>query len=230
MFIGSEESIPNAANVYNAATLEEAALLCVALSKKENPETAIKELQKRNNDLLSKASHIRKNTKGKYIRGLFSGGTLCIEAQLVLYNNEIKSYSNVPLIKAYGLEDVWKSKHHTLIDLGTDEFTVGRPHPMIDFSLRNKRIIEEAGDKEVAIILFDLVLGYGANPNPTEELIPAIETALKTSPNMQFVCSITGTDEDPQHYGKVLEKLRQAGVHVMPSMSAAAKLCSYMIR
>lgn len=230
MFIGAEKNIPDAANIYSTATLEEAALLCVALSKKKNPETATNELQKHSNDLLSQAKFISKNIKGKYIRGLFSGGTLCFEAQLILNNNKIMSYSNAPLDKAYWLNDVWKSKYHTLIDMGTDEFTAGRPHPMIDFSLRNKRIIEEAHDKEVAIILFDVVLGYGANPNPARELVPAIETARKTSPHIQFVCSITGTDKDPQNYGKVFKKLQQAGVHVLPSISAAAQFCSYALQ
>ena len=82
------------------------------------------------------------------------------------------------------LQDVWKSQKHTVIDLGEDVFTIGKPHPMNDFSTRNKRIIQEINDKETAVILLDLVLGYGANMNPLPELLPVI----KEAGNIPIVC------------------------------------------
>ena len=64
----------------------------------------------------------------------------------------------------------WKSREHTLVDLGDDDFTRGRPHPMIDHRLRNERLLAEAADPQVAVILLDVVLGYGAHPDPAAEM------------------------------------------------------------
>ena len=79
-------------------------------------------------------------------------------------------YSNAPVQGVKQLRNSLVSQKNTLIDLGEDEFTVGRPHPMIDYSLRNRRILEEAADPETAVILLDVVLGYGSNPDPAAEL------------------------------------------------------------
>ena len=100
-------------------------------------------------------------------------------------------YSNAPAGKTKQLKDSLKSRKNTVVDLGEDEFTVGRPHPMIDFSLRNKRILAEAEDPETAVILLDVVLGYGSNMDPAAELSPVIREAAK---KVAVVCSVTGTD------------------------------------
>ena len=113
------------------------------------------------------------------------------------------------------------SQGHTLIDLGEDEFTVGRPHPMIDYSLRNRRILEEAADPGTAVILLDVVLGYGSNPDPAAELGSVLRKAAR---KVSVVCSITGTDQDPQNRSRVETALRKAGAIVMPSNAAACKL------
>jgi len=147
-----------------------------------------------------------------------------LRVQLILKKHIGNVYSNTPLHPDFLLNDVWKSKQNTILDLGDDEFTSGRPHPMIDFSLRNKRIVEEAKDKEVAIILLDVVLGYGSNMQPEAELVPAINEAKAISPNVLFVCSITGTDKDPQNYSNVKSALENIGVIVMPSNVAASEL------
>jgi len=106
--------------------------------------------------------------------------------------------SNAPLDEKYKLKDSWKSEGHTIVDLGEDEFTVGRPHPMIDFSLRNKRLIEESKFSDVAIFYLDVVIGYGSNMTPKEELVPAILEAKKNS-NAIFIVTVCGTDKDPQN-------------------------------
>ena len=100
------------------------------------------------------------------MRGLFSGGTFCAEAQILFSNQLSNVYSNAPAGRAKQLKDSLKSRKNTVVDLGEDEFTVGRPHPMIDYSLRNRRNLQEAADAETAVILLDVVLGYGANPDP----------------------------------------------------------------
>jgi FdrA protein len=100
---------------------------------------------------------------------------------------------------------------------------------MIDYSLRNRRIIEESKDEEVAVILLDVVLGYGANLKPAEELVPVIEDVKKLRPDISVIIPVTGTDMDPQHKQKVLEKLSQAGALVMPSNASSAKLAAEII-
>jgi FdrA protein len=200
-------------------TLEEAALTAVALSRgKKPPEVAAPDTK------IAKREAGKRKKRQKYVRGLFSGGTFCAEAQILLGNGV---YSNAPTGKSRQLKDSLKSQKNTLIDLGEDEFTVGRPHPMIDYSLRNKRILQEAEDPETAVILLDVVLGYGSNPDPAAELTGVIREACR---RVSVVCSITGTDKDPQNRSRVKTALRKAGAIVMPSNAAACKLAGSIIQ
>jgi FdrA protein len=98
---------------------------------------------------------------------------------------------------------------------------------MIDYSLRNRRILEEAADPATAVILLDVVLGYGSNPDPAAELTPVLRKAVR---QVTVVCSITGTDQDPQNRSHVEKALRKAGAIVMPSNAAACKLAGSIIR
>ena len=230
IFIGANKELIEKSGAIAAGSLEEAALFSVALANNKSIDTIKVRLVERHEEIKKKASVMAKSAKGKYIRGLFSGGTLCDETQLVLKNAIGNVFSNTPLLPDFKLQDVWKSKEHTILDLGDDEFTAGRPHPMIDFSLRNKRIVEEAKDKDVAVIMLDVVLGYGSNRNPDDELVPAINKAKEISPDLQVICSITGTDKDPQDFNKVKMALEKAGVIVMPSNVAAAELCAEIIQ
>jgi succinyl-CoA synthetase alpha subunit len=173
------------------------------------------------------------NKDQKCLRALFTGGTFCSETQVIL--KDIPDvFSNAPAANSLPLKDIRKSEKHTVIDLGEDAFTVGKPHPMIDFSTRDKRIIEEANDKETAVILLDLVLGYGANMNPLPEIIPVIkETGQLAADNgreIPIICSVTGTDEDPQNRSRVIEALKNAGVIVCGSNAEAAKVCMEIIK
>jgi succinyl-CoA synthetase alpha subunit len=172
------------------------------------------------------------NKEQKYLRALFTGGTFCSETQVIL-KDVPGIFSNIPTANSLPMKDIMKSEKHTIIDLGADEFTIGKPHPMIDFSTRNKRIIQETKDKETAVILLDLVLGYGANLNPLPEIIPVINKAKQLvreqNREIPIVCSVTGTDEDPQNRGHVVEALKNAGVIVCNSNAEASKLCKQII-
>ena len=209
----------------SSATLEEAALAAVALSRgKKSPEPGARDTEIQR---IAKREAGKRNKHQKYVRGLFSGGTFCAEAQ-ILFNGMISGvYSNAPTGASKQLKNSLKSRKNTVIDLGEDEFTVGRPHPMIDFSLRNKRILEEAADRETAVILLDVVLGYGSNPDPAAELVGVIRKARRS---VSVVCSITGTDKDPQNRSHVEAALRKAGAIVMPSNAAACKLAGSIIQ
>lgn len=148
----------------------------------------------------------------KYIRGLYSGGTLCHEA-IQIYFETFGFYpkSNIAQAPEDRLSDVWKSEGDSFIDMGADDFTVGRPHPMIDYSLRLRKIVEEAQDPATAIILLDIVLGYGAHPDPASELVPIL-TSLPAG--LAVVCHVLGTDLDPQVASQQIQAIAQTGARV----------------
>ncbi len=164
----------------------------------------------------------------RYIRGLFSGGTLCYEALWLLQQGGLKMRSNLALNEVELLDDPDVSYGHTLVDLGDDRYTMGRPHPMIDFRPRCRRLLQEAADPEVGVILMDVVLGYGAHPNPSSELAPAVEEAIGVarSAGRELACvvSLCGTEGDPQRMLKQEEQLTEAGALVVRSNAIAARI------
>jgi FdrA protein len=214
-FIGYATTVRQVDNVYFADSFDDAAALAVELAAEDKEAAVIEDL-----DLQGFASQQR------YLRGLFSGGTLAYEALLVLENYLPEVYSNVPLDKKFKLEDSLVSQEHTILDLGEDEFTVGRLHPMMDNDLRLRRLEMEAGDPEVAILLLDVVLGYGAHPDPASELAPAIlaakSSAAQAGRRLQVIAVASGTDEDPQDLNSQIEQLEEAGAMVFTSNDAAA--------
>jgi len=171
----------------------------------------------------------KKLASGKrYIRGLFAGGTLCYESQSILQPLLGRVYSNAPIRPEYNVPGDAPSKQHVCIDMGAEEFVEGRAHPMIDFSLRNLRILQEARDPETAVILIDVELGYGSNADPAGQLVPVIQKARRLAEeagrNLPFVASVVGTDGDFQGLSRQLKALSDAGVLVMPSNAQATKL------
>jgi len=158
--------------------------------------------------------------RGKLL-GLFSGGTLCAEAQIFLRRAGLPVRSNVPIPgvdKLNGdLDDV-----HVLLDLGDDAFTVGRPHPMIDPTPRNQKVAQALNDASTGVILFDVVIGYGASSNPAEEL--AMHLPPVNARKALLITSICGTEADPQCYSRQRQQLDDAGIVVAPSNAHAAEL------
>ncbi len=214
--------------IHFVSTLEETAHKAVALSKKEEYKPKVfSEKQERIISLAKKETSKLKD-KQKYIRGLFSGGTLCDETMLILKDLIGDVYSNIPLKPYLKLKDSRKSQKNSLVDLGDDEFTKGRPHPMIDFTLRNERIIQEARDSEVAVILLDIVLGYGAHPNPANALVPVMKEAKRR--NVSVVASLCGTEDDPQDYKRQRKELEKMGVIIMPSNAQAARFATLVAK
>jgi succinyl-CoA synthetase alpha subunit len=204
-------------NLYPVKTLEEAALAAVALAAGKRPP--------RPAPFKGRLPVIRFSKKQKFVRGLYSGGTFCYEASALLGEALGEVWSNAPVDKKMTIADVWKSVGHTVIDLGDDVFTRGRPHPMIDLRLRNERILEEAADPAVAVILLDVVLGYGSHADPASEMVPAILKAKKGR-QLAFVASVCGTDEDPQGLERQESALRAAGVLLADSNARAVALAA----
>jgi succinyl-CoA synthetase alpha subunit len=231
----SQTALAKIPNVVPARTLYECALLAAQMIRPEIG-VAAEMLEAENTRLAEQAKSLkaRLNPSQYYLRGLFSGGTLCYEAQVIWKETlDIPVYSNAPLPGIPALPDSTKSRQHTVVDLGEEEFTVGRPHPMIDNDLRIRRLLQEARDPEVAVIMLDVVIGYGAHPDPASELGKAVEDAQKLARGegreLLVVASVTGTEEDPQVLSKTMSTLERAGVIVCDSNSAAARLTALLV-
>jgi FdrA protein len=231
VFLGGEIKEKIKEDFYPARTLEEAAYKAVCLSRGWKLGKAREMIYDMNlkAEALAKKEAARKK-KSSCLRGLFSGGTFVSEAQLILPELIGEVRSNAPLDKRLKLADPMQLSGHAVVDLGEDEFTVGRPHPMIDFTLRNKLIVSEAKKKEVSVLLLDLVLGYGANLKPLEDIMPAVVEAFIQNKELSIVASVTGTETDPQARFKVVTALEAAGVIVMPSNAGACRLAGEIIR
>jgi len=156
------------------------------------------------------------------LRGVFAGGTFCFESQLICQQHGMVAASNTPVKGNDTLDNIWKSSGHTLIDMGDDDFTRGRPHPMIDPTLRNQRIISEISDPTTAVVLFDLVLGYGAADEPATDLLAALATTHRERGPL-LIAHVCGTDADPQHRTQQINALREAGVLVAGCNAEAAQ-------
>jgi FdrA protein len=144
-----------------------------------------------------------KRVEGQRVEGLYCGGTLCSEAELIF--------------RRKGLQG------HRFTDLGDDEYTHGRPHPMIEPEIRNDHVKRALSNSEVGVLLVDLVLGYGAHDNPAAVLSSVLnrETAV--------IASVTGTEQDPQVWSRQVAILREAGVTVAASNAHAAELAASMV-
>ncbi len=166
----------------------------------------------------------------RYLRGLFSGGSLCDEAMSILSQTLGGVYSNIPLAPEWALEDAWRSKAHCCVDLGEEEFTRGRPHPMIDPRLRQERLLKEAQDPEVAVILLDVVIGYGAHDDPARALGESIRAARAAAEAagryLAVVAHVCGTAQDPQRLEQQEHRLREAGALVLPTNARAARVAA----
>jgi FdrA protein len=159
------------------------------------------------------------------IRGLFSGGTLCYEAMAVVAATVGQVASNIPLRPEWRLADAARSRGHTFVDFGDDAMTEGRAHPMIDPSLRAERFRREAADPETGVVLLDVVLGYGAHPDPAGELQGHIERALAARPGgLSVVVALCGAAGDPQGLDRQAARLRAAGALVTRASAHAARL------
>jgi hypothetical protein len=163
----------------------------------------------------------RAHGRGRGIRGLFCGGTLCAEAQLVLLRAGEAVASNVPLPGAE-VAAAAGAEISTLLDLGDDAFTRGRPHPMLEPAQRAGPLARACAEEKVGVVLLDVILGWGSDADPAGEVVRALPNAASDRP--VIVASVTGTEADPQVRSRQVAKLCAAGVLVAPSNAAAAAL------
>ena len=169
----------------------------------------------------------------KYLRGLFAGGTFCYQSQQIFREAHIVVHSNAPFNPKGKLQDSQRSLAHTLVDMGADEFTLGKPHPMIDGTLRRQRILAEARDPQMAVLLLDFILGYNVSRDPVGELLDAIDEAKqivkRRGAALTVAASVCGTEGDPQDVSMQIRLLREAGVLVFHSNARAAAFCCALL-
>ncbi|MFU8874052.1 hypothetical protein [Micromonospora sp. SL4-19] len=155
---------------------------------------------------------------GGTIRGLFSGGTLCDEAMLIVSAALGPVRSNIPLRPEWALPASLTADSHTMIDFGDDALTRGRPHPMIDCGRRVERLLADSTDPACGVVLLDIVLGHGSHPDPAAELAAAIAAA-----QVPVVVALIGTAGDPQGLHRQASALCDAGAAVFTSNAEAAR-------
>jgi hypothetical protein len=156
----------------------------------------------------------------RWIRGLYSGGTLCAEAQIVLRRGGTRSFSNAPIPGGEPLQPGVVGGH-SLIDLGADEYTRGRPHAIIDPAMRRPHLAAALADTSAAVILLDVVLGYGAHHDPAAAIVETMAAAPTDRPLV--IASLCGTEGDKQGYEAQRTRLQAAGVIVAASNADAAE-------
>ena len=162
-----------------------------------------------------------------FLRGLFCGGTLADEAMIIAGERLGPIRSNIPLSPGLALGPDLRSSSHVVIDFGDDALTQGRPHPMIDPSLRLERIAVEGDDPTCAVLLLDLILGFGSHPDPADELAGAIASARAAAAaggrELPVVVSLIGVESDPQGLSSCARTLQASGASVFVSNAQATR-------
>jgi FdrA protein len=233
-FLGGDQQQIKEVGAYGALTLEEAAMTAIKLAKNEIIP-AENFIEKCKTELVQAASEEKSklSPEQKYLRGLFCGGTHSEEAIFLLQDMIEDLYANVSFGKCQKITNPHSSIKNTLIDMGDEEFTRGKPHPVIDPSILKERLWKEGCDPNVAVILFDLLLGYGAHQDPVgaiEETLKALRQKTKEEDRyLSMVAFLCGSTKDPQGFDEQKRRLEALGVKVLLSNARAAILSGLII-
>lgn len=229
-FLGGSETAVQEAGGYFARTTSGAALRAATLAGLR-PAAAL-DPAALDPEVVTRARH-QLAPGQRWIRALMCGGTLCDELMFVVRERTPEVYSNIAKNPEHRLDETLASRAHTFIDFGDDDFTRGRPHPMIDPSLRIERLLREAQDPSVAVIVLDFILGYGAHEDPAGATLPAIEEAkaiaARAGRHLEIVGYVLGTDQDRPSLAEQRRKLAAAGVTLAGSCTQAALLARSIV-
>ena len=212
--VGLDDPIDLPDGVEVVTTLEEGVVRALATVGLEPPNPS--------SGLLDdvEAACARLSERRRLVRGLFSGGTLCYESLVILSRHLGPVYSNTPIDKRYGLPA--PDDAHVCLDLGEEEYTKGRPHPMIDPEARVELLRQEGTDPDTAVVLLDVVLGHGSHADPAGELAPVCKEVMRDGAGPQVVAYVLGTEADPQGFEGQRVKLRDAGCIVTETAARAS--------
>jgi FdrA protein len=233
-FIGGDAKAIAAAGGVAAHDLDDAAYKAIDLAQGRPPRAVSADEP---DDSFAAATNRERRGRAasqKYLRGLFCGGTFAEEAMAVLTPIIGAIHSNTPLRPDLKLANSQRSREHTIVDYGDEEFTVGRPHPVIDPEPRRQGLLREGTDPEVAVILLDFILSHAVHPNPAGALVPSIREikarATAEGRSLSIVASVCGTEADPQRLSAQERMLREAGVWVVSSNARAARLAGRLVK
>jgi FdrA protein len=225
LFLGSDQKATRGSGVRVAANLVDCAAQAIRLAGVRRPAATAYALPRK--PAFAKSQ--------RYLRALYAGGTFTAEAQILWARSGLKVWSNVAMDDALSLPNPRQgSREHTALDLGDDAFTVGRPHPMIDQAARIDRLLMEAADPSVRVVVLDVVIGWGAHANPAAELAPVITRAKamarKAGRHLAVVGFVCGTEADPQVLSQQEAALRAAGMVLASNSANAAWLAGEWVR
>ncbi|OGO20197.1 MAG: hypothetical protein A2Z14_10620 [Chloroflexi bacterium RBG_16_48_8] len=232
-FLGTPpEDVNTNSGILWARMIDDAVLSAIQVSGKRESTPGIQLTETEHG--LARQTRAKWSSEQCYLRGLLAGGTFCHQSQQILLEAGIEVYSNAPLKPQYKLTHPDHSYKHTLIDMGDDAYTLGKPHPMIDGTMRKQRILAESYDPSVAILLLDFILGYNASMDPVGELLDAIVEAKQRmqqhAGDLAVVASICGTQEDPQELDLQAKLLQEAGVILFHSNAKASLFCCELLK
>lgn len=224
VFMGEKPAVAQDQNIHYAWTLEDTAKKAIELAGQAAGHAEAAEMAE-----LPGLDKIKASGTQKYIKGLYSGGTLAYEAAMLISDaleaEDESDHKDGVMLKLDG---------HEVIDLGDDVYTQGRAHPMIDPRLRVEMIVDAAKDPGTAVILLDVVIGYGSFGDPAQAIVTAIEKAneeaAKEGRQILYIASVTGTAKDPQDYEEQVQKLVDAGVVIKESNASAVRLAIQVVK
>jgi succinyl-CoA synthetase alpha subunit len=218
-------------NFQFARTIDEAVRMAL-MAVGGSPASTQSALPGGNEEILVQETAAR-SPEQKYLRGILAGGTFCYQSQQILREAGVRVHSNSPFDPKDRLEHPDRSIEHSIVDMGDDFYMVGKPHPMIDGTMRKRRILKEAEDPEMAVLYLDFILGYNASMDPAGELVDAIREAKRMARQrdgaLSVVASICGTEADPQGRGLQEKILQEAGVLVYTSNAQATAACCRLL-
>jgi succinyl-CoA synthetase alpha subunit len=231
-FLGARRAPSSPAHLQFARTIDDAVALALQAAGMQAGE--LLEGEGGANEETVKSIRAGWSKEMRYLRGLFAGGTFCYQAQQILTGAGLTVYSNSPIDARYQLANPDRSREHTVIDMGDEHYTLGRPHPMIDGTERARRVLAEAADPNVAILLLDFIFGYNASSDPVGELLETMQEAQATrrraGAELTIVASLCGTSEDPQDPRQQGRMLEACGVHVFGSNARAVRFCRRLLQ
>jgi hypothetical protein len=230
-FLGADRILTTGNRLHFATTIDEAVLKAI---QSVGGEAARLELSLAPEELeWGEREQAGWSPEQKYLRGIFAGGTFCYQSQQILRDAGAEVFSNAPLDAELSLDHPDQSRAHTMVDMGDEYYTLGKPHPMIDGSLRKERILAESRDPQIAVLFLDFILGYNASLDPVGELLDAViqarQTASKRGAHLTVVASVCGTEDDLQDFNFQSSMLREQGVIVFNSNARAALFCAQLL-
>ncbi len=232
--LGDDSNLLGSTDATVAHTLTETAQICLNLVATRAGSEPTTIAQRPDTERIVEQARAALNDEQRFIRGLYCGGTLSYETQLVLADELEMPYSNAPLDHDYELTDITVSKAHTILDLGDDAFTVGKPHPMIEPSLRGERLLQEALDPTTAVIVLDIEIGYGSHDEAGQILADEVRQARveldKVGRSVAFFATVCGSYEDYQGYDKQVQILEDAGITVFETNEHCARAAVAVVK